>query len=211
MSEQNFEELLGALDQIAAESGEALVKSMAAAEEIDKPKTDGDDLPPNPEDDEDKEPLAKSLPATPEADALAAAAAAAGAEVVDAGEMLKSLGAVDERVTGLEGTLMKSMGAALNAIKVQGELIKSLTERLDAIGSMGAGRKSAVTITEKPGVDGVLAKSEGGITPEELMLKCNQAFDAKQLTGNELNTVSVALRSGQPVPAEILTKVARLG
>lgn len=123
--------------------------------------------------------------------------------LVDAEAMLKSHSELTDRVNGHEDLLVK----CLAFMKDQNLLIKSLaaqsTEQkaeIQRLGSQGTGRKTVLDINEKQSVtaEGMLAKSQpDGLTPQAFLLKSNAAFDAKRITGRELTTIDVALRSGQ--------------
>lgn len=208
-----FAELLAELNSVQVEQ-DTLAKSLPAAggeddQAIQAAATDGGVA--NPEDDDEddekenygkdgkpgKETMAKSLMAIVDGEEV---------EALDATEMLKSF---DSRIGGVEGALTKALSSTLATIKTQGEMIKSLNARLDQFGGQGKGRKTVLTIAEKPaaGAD-TLAKSQPqGLTGAEFMVKANVAFDQRKLSGQELTTADVALRSGQPVPAEIISKV----
>jgi hypothetical protein len=123
--------------------------------------------------------------------------------LVDAEAMLKSHSELADRVNGHEDLLVK----CLAFMKDQNLLIKSLAAQsaeqkaeIQRLGSQGTGRKTVLDINEKQGVtaEGMLAKSQpDGLTPQAFLLKSNAAFDAKRITGRELTTIDVALRSGQ--------------
>ncbi len=157
--------------------------------------------------DEGKKPFAKSFAVT--------LADGTEAEAVDAGELIKSLqddvAAIKAESKGQVEDLTKALGQTLELVKGQASLIKSLNDRVGKLSSEGRGRKTAVSVHEKP-VDansGSLAKSHASedASPENFMAKSNAAFDAGKLTGLELSTIDVALRNGQALPPELIRKV----
>lgn len=207
-NESNFDELLKSLAQVA-EGADTLAKAAAAAPlgEDDKTVaaaaadagvevTEG-----NPEDDDPDElgeAFGKSLGAN-----------ADGAEMIDATELVKSMLA---RQDATDGVLAKAMTSMVGAMSKQNELIKSLQAEVRTLAGQGRGRKTMVTIADKPGVADVLAKSEaaeeGKITTGELLAKSHAAHAAKKISGVELNTIDVCLRNNWPIDAGILQKVA---
>jgi hypothetical protein len=213
-----FKELLAQLNELDGEA-DGLAKSMAAAADT------------TPEDDPDADDAGAGAGDEGEDDEAIAAAAAAAAgkdgeqfgksmvasdadgnpmSVVDATDFLKSLVG---RLDGVDDVLAKGMGAMIGTLKKQGDLIKSLSDRVESMSSQGRGRKSTLVVSEKPDVGSTMAKSsaaaEGTITPQDLMAKANMAYEQDLISGVQLNTISVCLRERHPVPAEILSNVAR--
>ena len=202
--EGSFDELLKSL-QAVAEGADTLAKAAPAAAEGEDDKmvaaaaADAGVDTPNPEDEDGEgEEFGKSL-----------GAAADGAEMVDATELVKSLMA---RQDSTDGVLAKALASVAGAMSKQNDLIKSLQAEVGKLASAGRGRKTLVTIAEKPGVADVLAKSgaaeDGQITHGELLAKSNAAYAAKKISGTELNTIDACLRNGWPIDAGILQKVA---
>ena len=128
-------------------------------------------------------------------------------EAVDATELIKSLMAKQDNT---ESVLAKALTAVTSTVNKQTELIKSLNARIDVLSGQGRGRKTMLTVAEKPNVGdtNLLAKSEAGITPADLMAKANMAFDSGKISGRDLNLLSVSLRGGHPIDPGLLTKVA---
>lgn len=197
-TESNFDELLKSLAEVGDEvetmskkpamTDDKTVK--AAAEDGDKDKD---------EDEEEGQEFGKSLGTDDD-----------GNDLVDATELVKSLLARQEST---EGTLAKAMTSMVGAMSKQNDLIKSLQADVKTLSAQGRGRKALLSVAEKPGVSDTLAKSgaaedDGTITPAELLAKSNAAYSAGKLSGVELNTVDVCLRSGWPIDAGILRKVA---
>lgn len=205
----SFDELLKSLAQVA-EGADTLAKAAPAAAEGEDDKTvaaaaadSGVAAGGNPEDDEDEggeggETFGKSM-----------GAAEDGSEMIDATELVKSLMA---RQDTTEGVLAKAMTSMVGAMSKQNDLIKSLQAEVRTLAGQGRGRKTLVTIAEKPGVADVLAKSEaadeGKITPSELLAKSQAAHAAHKISGVELTTIDVCLRNNWPIDAGILQKVA---
>lgn len=205
----SFDELLKSLAQVA-EGADTLAKAAPAAAEGEDDKTvaaaaadSGVAAGGNPEDDEDEggeggETFGKSM-----------GAAEDGSEMIDATELVKSLMA---RQDTTDGVLAKAMTSMVGAMSKQNDLIKSLQAEVRTLAGQGRGRKTLVTIAEKPGVADVLAKSEaadeGKITPGELLAKSQAAHAAHKISGVELTTIDVCLRNNWPIDAGILQKVA---
>lgn len=184
---------------LPADDGEDDEAIQAAADE----DAEGDK---NPEDEEDEgaeedddAPLVKSTILTAEGEEF---------EVVDAEALVKSLHDVQGRVTEVESVLAKGLETAIGMIKTQGELIKSLQGQIKKLGSQGVGRKTVLSVTEKPSVD-TLAKSqqEEGLTKEQFLAKSEAAWQAGAITGIEYTAVDVALRSGQKLDPSLINRI----
>jgi len=199
-----FEDLLAEL-KAAEQENDTLAKALPAEDGEDDEAIlsaaedgDADDDNENPEDHEepdgDEKPMAKSVMALIDGEEV---------DAVDATEILKSL---DARIGANEEVMAKALASTLATIKSQGEMIKSLSTQVQKLSGKGAGRKTVLSVVEKTGAD-VLAKSaQEGMTANEFMAKAQAAFDAGKLTGLELTSADVALRTGQPVPEAILAK-----
>lgn len=199
MSEK-FNELLAALNETAEEQ-QILAKSVEAAgdqgDEKIEAASESEGAKAEGEQGEEGEELAKSQ-----------AAATEEVEVVEVGELIKSLHDLTGRTSVVEETLTKGLEAALGLIKGQGELIKSLQGQVTKLSGQGAGRKTVLAIHEKAPVGEPLTKSQpAGFTKEEVLAKANAAFDAKKITGLELTSLDVALRSGQAPNADVLARI----
>lgn len=201
-----FDELLAEL-QAASEEQTTLVKALPAEDGKDdktiqaaaaEGDTDADDK--NPEDhdepDGDEAPMAKSVTAMVDGQEV---------EAIDATDMIKSL---VERADKTDDVLAKALASTVSTIKAQGEMIKSLTAEVKKLAGQGTGRKAVLTVVEKPAVaEQTMAKSQqDGFTPQEFMAKANAAFAAGKLSGIELTTADVSIRSGTPIPAGIIAK-----
>lgn len=133
-------------------------------------------------------------------------------EVVDATEMLKSLGARLEKTElgagqaiGLAVDLIKSQGATIES---QGELLKSLATKVESLASQGRGRVATLSVADKPSVGEPLAKSEpAGVAPQEFMAKALEAQRVGRLTGRDVSIAEGYLQKGLAVPADIVNRV----
>lgn len=191
----SFDKLLAELEAAQADNA-VLAKSIPAASEegdkkIAKASEDGDDKEnDDDEDGEEGEQMTKSMVLDSGDEVL----------LVDADAMLKSLDALAVKADKHEEIFVKSLGQTLALVKSQGLMIKSLSDQVAKLGGQGAGRKTVLSVNEKQQVtaDGLLAKSQPeGLTPQGFLLKSNAAFDAGKITGRELSTIDVALRSNQ--------------
>lgn len=128
-------------------------------------------------------------------------------KAVDATDLVKSL---IERLDTTDDTLAKALTAMTGVVSKQGELIKSLTAKVEALGGQGRGRKTMLTVVEKPDA-GTLAKAQGadkgGMEVGEFFAKANAAFDAGKITGRELTTIDVCRRSNVAPDPALIQKV----
>lgn len=200
-----FDELLAELSA-ASEEQNTLVKALPAEDGKDDKEiqaaaaegdTDADEE--NPEDHEEPDgdegkPMVKSVTAMVDGEAV---------EAIDATDLIKSL---VERADKTDDVLAKALASTVSTIKAQGEMIKSLTAQVQKMSGQGTGRKAVLTVIEKPVAGEVMAKSEQGMTPQDFMAKANAAFSAGKLSGIELTTADVSIRSGTPIPAGIIAK-----
>lgn len=204
---KNFEELLKALAETEDQAAADLAKAEAAAEDED----DGGD-----EDDEMIAAAAADAEGDGDADAAGTGAVDFGKsfeftdekgekhQAVDATELVKSL---LDRQQATEGALAKAMETMVGALQKQGELIKSLTAKVEQVSTQGRGRKSLVSVAEKPDA-GTLTKSEQpGLSPDEFFAKANAAFDAGKITGKELTTIDVCRRGNYSIDPALISKV----
>lgn len=132
-------------------------------------------------------------------------------EAVDGTELVKSLMA---RFDTNEESMTKALGVAVDLIKSQGDLIKSQGEAIASlqtevtrISGEGRGRKTVVSVAEKPTAE-TMAKSEpAGISGEEFMAKAMDAQKAGRLTALQISVAETALIKGLAVPADIVKRV----
>ncbi len=199
-----YDELLSELQTARAEQDE-MIKSLAAeGEEDDKVKAAAGDGECDDDEDEDKdegEEFTKSLTLDN------------GEQCIDATDMLKSLEAKLGEQDDLLAKALPQLGSIIRAqntvIAQQGEMIKSMSARLDALAGQGRGRKAVITLTEKTDTSALMAKSQSsqGMSQADFMLKANNAFDKKLISGVELSTIDVCLRNGSPIDDHLITKV----
>lgn len=191
--------LVKALPAEGGEDDEAIQAAAAAA------AAEGEGGPKNPDDEDDENndeelPMAKSITVDGEE-----------VQVVDANALIKSLSGLNARVGEQDAALVKGLTSALDLIKGQGLMIKSLQGQIAKLGAQGGGRKTVLTVHEKPVADAVLAKSQSdeGLTPAVFLAKSHAAFDAKKINGKELTTIDVAIRSNQVgvLDQALITKV----
>ncbi|HET8550865.1 MAG TPA: hypothetical protein VFM97_00125 [Gammaproteobacteria bacterium] len=223
MKHSNFDALVQELDDLAKAQGidngdsdldneEDDRKIAAAAEEGagDEPAVDDDGKPAEKKDEgEDDEPLGKSFTVTLEnGDEV---------EAMDGTELVKSLMA---RVEGFDGQLAKALGVTVDNVKAlkaelkaageraakQDELIKSLQDSVDKIGDAGRGRKTTVSVHEKPAGNGGEPQPEG-VEPKEFMAKAMEQFNAGKLTGQNISSIEAHINRGLAPPADLVRKV----
>lgn len=128
-------------------------------------------------------------------------------EAVDATDLIKSIMAKQDQTSDV---LAKALSSVTATMAKQNDMLKSMQARLDVLAGQGKGRKTVLTVSEKPNVGdtNVMAKSQNAITPADLMAKANAAFDAGKITGRDLNVVSVCLRQNEKIDAGLLSKIA---
>lgn len=133
-------------------------------------------------------------------------------DAIDGTELVKSL---IERFDSQEEAMAKAMGGVVellksttDTIREQGALIKSLQGDVKRLGGEGRGRKTVVSVAEKPAVGETLAKSEPeGMNPNEFMAKALSAQQSGKITGLEVSIAETSLNKGMPVPQNIVRRV----
>lgn len=184
---------------LPAEGGEDDKTIQAAAAEGAKGNPEDDE----PELDADGKPVAKPMAKSMTVDGEQV-------DIVDAGELIKSLQDLTVRTTETESVLAKGLTAVLGMVKGQTDLIKSMQSDIATLRGQGSGRKTVLTVMEKPVVGDPLAKSqaasEPAVTRDSIMAKANTAFDARKITGLELTSIDVSLRQGVMPDQAILAK-----
>lgn len=139
-------------------------------------------------------------------------------EVIEVDELVKSIHDLGTRFDSRDEVLVKSVqglmgiaGQQKEMIQAQGQMIKSLQDQITNFGRQGAGRKTVLTVAEKPSV---MAKATGeggdepeGLTHQEFLAKSQAAFDDHAISGLEYSTIDVCLRQGQQVNQELVSKV----
>lgn len=128
-------------------------------------------------------------------------------EVVDADALVKSLHSLTGRVSAQEETLTKALTTTLGMVKQQGEMIKSLSARLDKVSKQGAGRKTVLTVHEKPAAGEQLAKSQPDqLTAGTVLAKAQAAYGEGKINGLEFTTIDVSLRQNEKIEPGLLAK-----
>lgn len=207
-----FDKLLGAI-QSMNEDADVLHKSIQdkndedderirAAAEDGNPDADGDGDNDVLDDDEGEESMTKSFSFELEnGDVI---------EALDGTALVKSL---INRLDSTESTLHKALGAAADLIGKQGDMIKSLQNQVSRLGDAGRGRKTMVSVVDKPAVGDMKKSLSGsepqGISPQEFMAKALNAQAAGRVTGLDVVRAESALNKGLPVPQDIVARVTQ--
>ena len=136
-----------------------------------------------------------------------------GEEAIDATELLKSLQETQaeqgEALAKAMPQILGLMQGQREMIQQQGELIKSMQGRLEQLAGQGRGRKTVLTIAEKPVVGEDLAKSQPAtIEPRQLLAKALSAQAEGKMTGLDVARIENAIQSGVPVNAELLSRLS---
>jgi len=125
-------------------------------------------------------------------------------DAVDGTELVKSL---MTKIDSQEVSMTKAITATLDLIKSQGEQISALKTEVTRLGSEGRGRKTVVSVAEKPAA-GTMQKSEPvGLSGEEFMAKALVAQAAGRITALEVSIAEGSLLKGLPVRGDIINKV----
>lgn len=209
-----FEKLLGEIADLGAEQ-EAMTKALPADDGKDENKiqaaaaeggSDGD------EDDqggagdgdaddngEDGKPMAKSFKLTLED--------GTEIEAQDGTELVKSLQA---RIDKNEEDMAKALGSAVELIKGQASMIKSLSERVTKLSGEGRGRKTVLSVVEKPAPETPLTKSEAaGMSPDVFFAKAMAAQKDGRISGTDIAIAEASLNRGEAIPTHIIQRVVQ--
>lgn len=205
-----FAELLQELETLAkamsaGDEDDAKIKAAAGDNAEGHTEPDGDEDGEDNDEDGDGEdegmPMGKSFSATIDGKEV---------EAIDGTELVKALiGKIDANETdmakalGVTVDLLKSTSAT---VKAQAESIALLKSQVAELGNQGVGRKTTLSINDKP-VAGVtdMAKSDG-LTAESLMAKANAAAEQGKITWREAALVDGALRAQQVPDSSLLSK-----
>lgn len=132
-------------------------------------------------------------------------------EAVDGTELVKSL---MTRVEALEGSgvsagaeMTKALGVAVDLIKSQGEAISSLRNEVKRLASEGRGRKTVVSVAERPAPESMAKSEPAGVSGEVFMAKALEAQKAGRITALQVSVAEGALTKGLAVPADIVKSV----
>jgi hypothetical protein len=111
----------------------------------------------------------------------------------------------DVRFTDINTALHKSLSPIVDLLKSQAGEIATLKATVDKLGSEGKGRKSSLTVHEKPGAE-TLHKSEG-ITKETFLAKAESAWKGGKITGTEFATLDSCVRLQETPSPALLAKI----
>lgn len=197
-----YDKLLEELDLLQKAYGDEGVdqKIAAAAEDDDDDhdEPDADDMggpsdgDEDNEDDEDFQPIAKSFAFQLDTGETV--------EAVDGTELLKSL---SDSVAQTDARLEKSFGEAVTLMKSMHSEIASLKKQVAKLSGEGRGRKAVVNVHESAEP---MAKSQSGLTPNDLMVKAQAAFAEGKLSGRELNELDASLRMREAPNPSLIAK-----
>ena len=87
---------------------------------------------------------------------------------------------------------------------------KSLQDEVKKLAGEGRGRKTVVSVSEKPVAGATVAKSQGaadGLSANEFMAKALAAQASGRLTGLDVARAESALNKGLPVPQDVVNRV----
>jgi len=187
---------------LPADDGKDEEKIQAAAEDggLDGDADDEGGKPDGDADDKGDKPMAKSFKFTLED--------GTEVEAQDGSEMVKAL---SDRVTLIEGEkdgLAKALESAVGVIKGYAPLIKSLQEQVIKLGGEGRGRKTVVSVMEKPAPAAVLAKSEpAGVSHDVFFAKAMDAQKQGRISGTDIAVAESCLNRGEAIPQSIVARV----
>ena len=132
----------------------------------------------------------------------------------DGTELIKSLTVTVETLgTKLDGTqsaLEQTLEQVIPLLKAQSAQISALQGQIKAMGGEGRGRKTVLTVTEKPAPGAELAKGMGGegLKPQEFLAKASSKFNEGKLSGNDLCVAEACVNRGVQVPEHIIRQVS---
>jgi hypothetical protein len=175
-----------------------------ATDDYDHDEPDGDEDEEGPGDgDGDEPPLTKAFDVTlPDG---------TEAQAIDGDALIKSF---TGQLQAMRTEHQQALTQIATALSRSTKLIKSLREQnqtlatqVTALGQSGRGRKSAITVHEKPmvGAD-PMAKAEG-ISPRELMAKALAAQQSGRLTGSQVAEIDAYAARGLAIPESLLAKL----
>lgn len=132
-----------------------------------------------------------------------------GEELIDATEVLESLQKSMNDNNEMLGAALPTM---INMMKRMGETIATQGEMIKSLqagqGAAPAGRKSQVVLLAKSAAGTQAAEQEEPqVTADDLMIKSNAAYSAGKISGVELGMIDLALRSRQLPDQDLLARV----
>lgn len=125
-------------------------------------------------------------------------------EAFDATELLKSMMG---RQDAQETALTKALEITLGTVKTQGDMIKSLQDQVTKLSNAGRGRKTAVTMHEKPAPTMAKSHEVEGVSPNEFMAKALVLQEQGKLSGLDVSRAEAYINRGEEIPMDIRTKV----
>lgn len=205
-----FEKLMGELGELAtsqeqlakalpADDGKDDEKIQAAAEEGGTGEGGGEGGDADAGKEGDDKPMAKSFTITLDDGTKV--------EAQDGAELVKALG---ERLDATEDNMVKALGGAMNLIKSQGDMIKSLGDQIKKLSGEGRGRRTVVSIAEKPAPQAEqMAKSlqVEGMTHDQFFAKAFEAQKAGRINGTDIAIAESSLNRGAAIPEHIVRRV----
>ena len=188
----NYEDLLKKLDAVGAEE----VLKKAVDDESDDEIDDADDAA-----------LSKSTEETYEIKGKDGEVY----EAIDGTELFKSIqekvSSQDEVIGRQDSLIQKVSDVLVTQFAKQDLLIKSMQNEISALKKSGTGRKSMLSIVEKPGLDTFKKSEPEGMGKEEFMMKALDAQKIGKVSGFDIARAEMALNTGLAVPEQIVRKV----
>ncbi|WP_431860149.1 hypothetical protein [Azospirillum sp.] len=138
-------------------------------------------------------------------------------EAFDGTEMMKSLWTRNQALETSVATLTEQnqdLGDALTkslelvkglhgTVNSQGDMLKSMRADLDALRNQGTGRKTTVSVLDKPAPT-TMAKAFDGIAPRELLSKALTAQREGRMTASQVARVEAHVNRGEAPPKALL-------
>lgn len=93
-------------------------------------------------------------------------------------------------------------------ITKQDALIKSLQESVETIGKQGRGRRTVISIHDKPDGEGADLNKAMGMTVDQFLTKSLDAMKEGKITGTDVSRIESYLNRGMQVPEALIKKVA---
>lgn len=93
-------------------------------------------------------------------------------------------------------------------IAKQDALIKSLQESVETIGKQGRGRRTVISIHDKPDGEGADLNKAMGMTVDQFLTKSLDAMKEGKITGTDVSRIESYLNRGMQVPEALIKKVA---
>ena len=212
----DYQALLDELRELAAEplakanppdaddaQDDADIKAAADGDADDDGELDGEDAVDDYDDrDDEGAPFGKSFQVT-----------LADGRVIEAIDGQAAIGAMQEEIGALRDETRQALGQIAEALKQSTQLIKSLRtdnaelkNQMSAIGASGRGRKSLLTMHDKP-AGGDPAPAAEAPAPRELMAKALEAQRAGRISGVDVARIDAYLGRGAPLPESLLAQI----